>query len=222
MSPELRLRLHGADEGPVIDGVQEVRLLTDSGDIDCRFQPTEGGDAAVLWVFGAGGGLEGPAGGVYVRLACYLANYSVASLRLDYRHPGRLDDCVLDVLAGAVWLEQRGRTRLALVGHSFGGAVVIRAGVGSSTVVGVAALSSQAYGTEAVAGLCPRPLLLMHGSEDDVLPVSASREIYSRAKDPRQLLVYGCGHGLDESRDDVEHDLLEWLRNLLVQVPLKS
>jgi fermentation-respiration switch protein FrsA (DUF1100 family) len=154
-----------------------------------------------------------------VRLASYLANYTVASLRLDYRHPGRFDDCVLDVLAGIAYLEQRGRHRVALVGHSFGGAVVIRAGVASPAVVGVAALSSQRSGAEDVADLSPRPLLLMHGDRDDVLPVSVSSEIYSRARDPRQLLTYDCGHGLDECGDELERDLLEWLRNLLVRLP---
>ncbi len=217
--PGVKLRVEGVEEGPVSGGVQEVLLLTDSGNIDCRFHPTPTGDAAALFVFGAGGGLGGPAGGLYIRLATYLANYTVASLRLDYRHPGRLDDCVLDVLAGVGYLEQRGRKRIALAGHSFGGAVVIRAGAVSDAVVGVAALSSQGHGTESVADLSPRPLLLVHGDHDEVLPVSTSREIYSRAKDPRQLLIYDCGHGLDDCGDEVERDLLEWLRNLLVRLP---
>lgn len=219
MASALKLRVEGVEEGPVHGGVQQVLLLTGSGNIDCRFHPTPTGDAAVLYVFGAGGGLGGPAGGLYVRLATYLANYTVASLRLNYRHPGRLDDCVLDVLAGIAYLEQRGRQRIALVGHSFGGAVVIRAGVASPAVEGVAALSSQGYGAEGVADLCPRPLLLMHGDHDDVVPDSTSREIYSRAKDPRQLLIYKCGHGLDDCGDELERDLLEWLRNLLVRLP---
>lgn len=217
MPPALNLRLHGVEEGPVVSGAREVRLLTGSGDIDCRFHPAAEGDGAALWVFGAGGGLDGPAGGMYVRLANYLTNYGVASLRLDYRHPGRLEDCVLDVLAGIAYLEQRGRPRVGLVGHSFGGAVVISAGATSPAVVCVAALSSQGFGTDAVAEICPRPLLLMHGTADKVVPPSASREIYSRAKEPRQLLLHDCGHGLDECGEEVDRDLLEWLRNFLVR-----
>lgn len=201
---------------------QNLQLKTDAGNIDCRFHPAPQGDSAALWVFGAGGGLGGPGRGLYVRLATYLTNYNVGSLRLDYRRPGQLADCVADVLAGVSYLEQKGRPRIALVGHSFGGAVVIRAGIASPAVAGVAALSSQAFGTEDVEALSPRPLLLVHGSTDEIVPVSASRDIYLRAKDPRQLLVYDCGHGLDECAAEIERDLLEWLRNLLVQTPVKT
>lgn len=51
-------------------GVRRVRILTDDG-IECRYHPALLGDAAVLWIFGAGGGLGGPAGGMYIRLALW-------------------------------------------------------------------------------------------------------------------------------------------------------
>ena len=54
---------------------------------------------------------------------------------------------------------------MVLVGHSFGGAVVITAGAASEVAIAVAALSSQARGIEAVASLAPRPLLVVHGPE---------------------------------------------------------
>ena len=49
------------------EGVDRVRLVTDRGAIAGRLQLAEG-DLAMLWVFGAGGGLGGPAGGLYTRL----------------------------------------------------------------------------------------------------------------------------------------------------------
>src|SRR4051812_39843866 len=144
----LELELRGADR--VGDC---VTLRTDVGDIPCRWHDAPAGDAAVLWVFGAGGGFDGPAGGLYPRLAARLAPDGVASLELAYRHPGHLEECVLDVLFGVAYLGAVSRTRIVLGGHSFGGAVVIAAGAASPAVVAVAALSSQTYGAGAVTRL---------------------------------------------------------------------
>jgi alpha-beta hydrolase superfamily lysophospholipase len=217
MKYEVSLELHAVDQGPEVDGVEEVRLVTDDGVIDCRFHPAAQGSAAVVWVGGAGGGLHGPVGGLYPRLAERLAAHGIASLRLHYRQPNELEACVLDALLGIVYLGTRGRSRVALVGHSFGGAVVVTAGAESPAVVAVAALSSQTYGTRHVARLSPRPLLLLHGDADEVLPPSCSHDLYRRAGEPKAMKIYPrCRHGLDECREQVDHDLLAWLRRVLV------
>jgi alpha-beta hydrolase superfamily lysophospholipase len=213
------LQIQGYQDGPEEKGLREVRIVTDSGPIECRYHTAETGDGAAVWVFGAGGGLGGPAGGLYTRLAEILAREGVASLRLDYRRPGDLHSCILDVVAGTLYLQEQQRSRIVLIGHSFGGAVVINAGVISPSVVGVAALSSQTAGTEAVADLSPKHLLLMHGAADEVLPDSCSRGIYERAGEPKQLLIYpNCRHGLDDCREEVDRDLIRWLRERVATV----
>ncbi|PYE53125.1 alpha/beta hydrolase [Deinococcus yavapaiensis] len=195
-----------------------VRLRTSRGSVDTRLhRPASGlGGAGVLWVFGAGGGLGGPAGGLYARLADVLAPQGVTSLRVDYRLPNHLVECTLDVQVGAAYLEALGVTRLVLVGHSFGGAVVINAGANCDAVIGVVALSSQTYGADAVGKLSPRSLLLLHGEADEILSDACSRFLFERAGEPRELRLYpGCRHGLDECRDAVDRDLLAWLRRTL-------
>ncbi len=195
---------------------ERLRLLTDAGTIDARYHPAAIGDAAVLWVFGAGGGLGGPAGGVYARLGARLAPRGVASLELDYRCPGSLPDCVADALVGLAWLEMQGRSRLVLVGHSFGGAVVINAAARRGAAAGVVAMSSQTVGTALVAELSPTPLLLIHGKADEVLPDRCSYDLYARAGHPKQLIVYPrCRHGLDECRDALDRDLARWIEGVL-------
>ncbi len=185
------LELRGVERRDEAEGLERLRLLTDAGAIECRWHPAPAGDAAVLWVFGAGGGLGGPAGGLYTRLGQRLRSRGIASLELAYRHPGRLADCVRDVLLGLAWLAGEGRRRVVLVGHSFGGAVVITAGAAAGeAVIAVAALSSQSGGTEAAVSLSPRPIMVMHGTADEVLPDACSRVIYEREGQPKELILY--------------------------------
>src|ERR1700681_4844588 len=100
----VKLELLEIQQEPGVNGVEEIRLRTNAGVIPGRYHITHNGDAAVLWVFGSKGGLDGPAGGMYERLAEQLVPSNIASLRLDYRKPGGLIDCVLDVLLGIGFL----------------------------------------------------------------------------------------------------------------------
>lgn len=212
------LKLLDAEREPEADGLERLRLLTDGGEIGCRLHPAMEGDAAVLWVFGAGGGLGGPAGGVYTRLGQRLRDRDVLSLELAWRKPAHMTPCVDDMLAGIDWLASQGRRRIALVGHSFGGAVAITAGPACEEVVAVAALSSQSAGTELAGSLAPRPLLLVHGLADEILPAACSHDIHRRAAEPKEIILYpGCRHGLDECRDALDRDLIEWLSRVLGQ-----
>ena len=211
----IEVELREATHRRLSPGLDEVRLVTDSGVIDCRFHPAEEAVAGVVWVGGEEGGLEGPAGGMYPRLAGQFVDERIASLRLDYRHPGQLVACVLDTLLGIGWMEAAGIERIGLVGHSFGGAVAITAGALHDAVAAVAALSSQSAGTRLAAELAPTPLLLMHGSEDMVMPASGSQDIYRRAKAPKGLRMLSAGHDLDACRDEVDRALSEWLKKTL-------
>jgi len=191
--------------------MQPITIRTKSGDVRCE-QFGKASDAAVVWVFGAGGGFGGPAGGVYSRLAERLLPNAIASLCVDYRQPGRLKSCVGDVFAGVEYMAGEGALRVVLIGHSFGGAVVIQAGMAHAKVTGVAALSSQSYGTHGVERLSPKPLLLVHGLQDEVLPPFCSQDIYARARQPKDLVLYpGCLHGLDQCAEALDRDLTAWL-----------
>ena len=212
-SIELLGELLGASEQPADDGATPVRLDTTRGPIDCLLHRSDGdGETAVLWAPGARGGFDGPADGLYADLAQELAGRGIASLRLDYRHPANLDESTLDVLAGVWYLAGIGRTRTALVGHSFGGGVVIAAARYSSHVRAVATLAGQTMGAEDVVLLPPRPLLVVHGEADAVLPVANAALIYGWAFEPKRLVTYaGAGHGLRECRADLRALLLDWL-----------
>ena len=212
----MHLELQGVEQTAGAEGVEDIRIHTDQGTIGARFLAPDAAASAVVWLSGAGGGFDGPADAMYPRLSRRLLGSGLASLALDYRSPNLYGGCVLDALAGVAYLSMRGITRVALVGHSFGGAVAIGAGSHSRETAAVAALSPQLAGTEDVPRLSPRPLLLMHGESDEVLPDWCSREIYRRARHPKELRLYpNCGHGLDACRERVDADLSEWLRRVL-------
>ena len=139
----------------------------------------------------------------------------LTGLRLHYRKPGEFFECVLDVLAGVSFLRGVGAGDIALVGHSFGGAVVIKAGEIAPQVTGVAALSSQLYGTRGVEKL-GKPLLLVHGMRDGILDHAASEDIHARARDPKRLVLYAeADHSLAQNAGDLEELLAEWLPSVV-------
>ena len=169
----------------------------------------------IIWVWGARGGFAGPADGIYRDLAEEL-RHEITSVRIDYRQPNVIPECVMDTLVGVSFLTGTGHTEIALVGHSFGGAVVISAAPFSDEVKAVAALSSQTYGAQRAALVSPRPLLLAHGEADTRLPPYCSEQIHTWAKDPKELVLYpGAGHGLTECKDELREMLREWLRGKL-------
>ncbi|MBL0406956.1 dienelactone hydrolase family protein [Microvirga aerilata] len=214
-SPHAAITLQDVIRLPEGAAAERLQLVTTEGPITCRHHPA-GGERAVLWVFGAGGGLGGPAGGLYTRLGALFRQESVTSLELDYRRPGYLQDCVVDVLVGLAYLESLGKSRIVLVGHSFGGAVVINAGAISEAVIAVAALSSQTAGTEPVGRLSPKPVIFIHGEQDEILPPSCSHDLHARAGEPKELVLYpGCLHGLDQCREALDRDMTRWLRAVL-------
>jgi hypothetical protein len=212
------LRLKGVARESSAHGVVALKLQTNRGDIDCRYHaaaaeaPKDAKRLGVVWVGGAGGGLDGPARGLYPAASERLQERGIASLRLHYRKPNDLIDCTLDTLAGVAFLVREGATEVALVGHSFGGAVVISAGAVSPHVQAVVPMSSQTYGTDLAPKVAPRPMLLIHGTADEVLPDTCSRQIFASAREPKEIKLYpGAGHGLDEVRQEVLDLLVRWI-----------
>lgn len=220
-SNHISIDVQGARPGPPPpEGEQAETIVLDTslGEIPCLFHPVAGGQAAVVWVWGYAGGYGGPADDIYKTVGEDLVEEGVASLRLHYRKPGDLEECVLDTIAGALFLQGHGYRRIGLVGHSFGGAVVIAAAPSSPATVAVVGLSSQTYGATGAAQVSPRSLLLVHGAADRRLPSYCSEQIYLWARKPKELVLYpGAGHGLRECKDELRALLRRWLVEKLTE-----
>ena len=184
-------------------GEMTVEIETTRGTITAHMTPVEGKTGAAIFLGGAAGGVKGPANEVYVRLGQALTEGGVTGLRVEYREAGEFEECVLDALAACSFLKGIGAERVVVVGHSFGGAVAVKAAQLAPLVTAAAAMSSQRYGTQEVDEL-HKPLLLIHGDRDEVLDQQASQDIYDRANEPKQLVILeGDGHGLTAHPDEV-------------------
>jgi pimeloyl-ACP methyl ester carboxylesterase len=174
------------------------------------FRSVEGSKSAMLW---AGAWFsEAHTHGIAIDVSDSLASQGVSSMLLRYRKSRELPASIRDTQAAAAHLIEQGFERIALVGHSFSGAVVISAGPKFDAIVAVAALASQTFGAATVASLSPRPLLLIHGTEDTRLSPYCSEQIYSWAKRPKELrFIDGATHGLTEYKDEVSQILTTWL-----------
>ena len=211
---DLEIAIDGVLDRPSHDGGpgQGLLLRTNLGSIKGILHQSEGSNQGVIWVCGARGGFGGPGPGTYARLAEELRSGGITSLRLDYREPNALTSCVMDLLAGVNYLKGEGYQPVVIVGHSFGGAVVIAAGAHSDHVKGIVSLSPQTYGADRAGQLSPRPLLLVHGKSDTRLPYTCALQIYNLALEPKELVLYeGAEHRLEECREDLEQLLRDWI-----------
>ncbi|MDX1616827.1 MAG: alpha/beta fold hydrolase, partial [Candidatus Promineifilaceae bacterium] len=67
-----------------------------------------------------------------------------------------------------------------------------------------------------VARLAPRPLLIIHGAADGVVPPEQGRSLYEAAGQPRQLVVTtDANHAFSWQRKILRETLLEWLAQLM-------
>ena len=211
MDEGLTLRITSVEPGDEIAGARKVTIVTTRGPIPVVLHAAPEKGRAALCVSGAIGGFDGPAM-LYPRLGLAMPRERVTIARLNYRAPNEFGECLVDAMAALTFLGGIGHERVALIGHSFGGAVAINAGTLSPLVTTVIALSSQLAGAHVAGELAPKPLLLIHGDADTILSHESSQALYDRAGEPKTLKILpGVGHRLSEAADQVLDLVRDWL-----------
>lgn len=199
------------------DSFELVRLDTSRGKIDCHYYKAEKADKGVIMVGGIGGDFDTPAEGLYPRLCADFKEMGISSLRVSFRYPTDLTEAVLDVLVGLEFLKSENVRVFGLIGHSFGGAVVVQAAFNDQTVKTVVTLATQSYGISPIS-LLPEStsVLLIHGKADETLPPGSSVYAYNLAHEPKKIKIYeNAGHGLSEVSDEVYREVRHWIRDNL-------
>jgi pimeloyl-ACP methyl ester carboxylesterase len=179
------------------------------------YHPPLPGGAVAVCVGGFDGGFDGPADNLFGGLAEDLGPRGIGVMRVDFRDrraPGIVADGAADVRAAIEDLRRRGVSRIGLVGHSFGGAVMITVGAATPEVVTVVTLSTQTAGVQDTPKLAPRPLLLIHGLDDIRLSPDCSRYVHAIAGEPKRLvLIPGARHSLRQASEEVRRLVRDWL-----------
>ncbi len=222
MTPLDALGVMASSDVMLTPTLRHVEMYTTRGLLTILWhEPAEGAPrqpGALVLCGGAMGGLLGPGDALFHRLGVEWAARGVPVLRVSYRRPNDLDHCCVDVAAAAqLAIGGAGADKVVLMGHSFGGAVAVRVGVGlHEMVAGVATFATQSAGCEPAGGLLGLPFLLFHGERDEILPIEASEMVRMIAGCGEVVRLPGDGHLLAKSDTAIWERLEEWLPALVL------
>ncbi len=199
---------------------RHVEVFTMRGLLTVIWHGDPDADSVVVLGGGAMGGLLGPAEGLYQWLGDELgaSGSGIGVLRIGWRRPNDLELCTLDMLAAADLAARAGAVRFVTGGHSFGGAIAVRAAVAMGDWArGVVTFATQSAGCEDAGGL-RAPLRAYHGDRDELLPTMASEVVCQLAGGESELVVCeGAGHLLTEARDRLRAEVPAWARARLAE-----
>jgi len=196
------------------DSYEFVQIETSLGRVDCAYYRAEGTDKGVIMVTGVTGDFDSPADSLYPRLSAALKEMGISSLRIKFRNPKDLSEALIDVLVGMEFLKSENIGAFGLIGHSFGGAVVVQAAFNNKNVKTIVLLSTQGYGIAPISFLPKNTsVFLIHGEEDEVISPDISVRAYNLAHEPKRIEVYDAkaGHQLDNVADEVYVEVKDWI-----------
>ena len=206
-----------------------LKFHTNRGEFSGIIHRAKESTRAVIFVCGARGGFVGPGPESYAHLSERFLDEGITSLRIDYRLPNDLLECALDLMVGAGHLNDIGYGPVVVVGHSFGGAVVIAAGATSPTSRGsypspapdLPGRYGRATGaTQAACGprqgryppsllLCPADLRMGQGTKELVLFEGAEHRLEECRDELETLWRPGSGNPGRGDRDS-RHSVVAW------------
>lgn len=197
-------------------GIEHHELYTQHGLLSMLWYRVDGVEPAVVMGGGAMGGLLGGAG-LYHDLGQALSAAGIAATSVAWRQPNNLDACTHDMLAAMQLMARRGARRFVTIGHSFGGAIAIRAAatVHATLVPGVVTLATQSAGCEPAESLGDREMIFIHGSADRILPQFSSEMVQMLAGTGELVILPGEDHLLAGAKDEILERLSDWIPRVL-------
>ncbi len=211
-SPLELLEALAVEEVEIAPRLAHLEVYTMRGLLTLLWHGARDARNVVVTCGGGMGSLLGPAEGLYHWLGEELAPEGIGTVRVGYRKPNDLSRCVHDVAAACDLVSRAGGRRFVVIGHSFGGAVAVQAGVVlGEHCAGIIGLATQSAGCELASELGDTPLLLLHGTEDEILPPETSGVVQMLAGHGEVVLLPGTGHLLTQSRDEVRDRVRTWI-----------
>ncbi len=212
-SPLELLEALAVQEVQITPGLAHLEIYTLHGLLTVLWHGPRDARDVVVTCGGGMGSVLGPADGLYHALGCRLADaHGIATMRVGYRKPNDLSRCVHDVAAAADLASRSGARGFVVIGHSFGGAVAIQAAtVLGAHCHGVVTLATQSAGCEHASELGDTPLLLLHGTDDEILPAETSTVVQMLAGHGEVVLLPGAGHLLTQAATELRERLSVWI-----------
>ena len=216
-SPLELLEALAREEVVLSPDLRHLEIYTMRGLLTILWHGPVDADRAVVMGGGGMGGLLGPAGGLYHDLGERFAANGIGTLRVGYRKPNDLVRCVHDLAAAGDLAARAGASRFVTVGHSFGGAVAVQAGmVLGSYCRGIVTLATQSAGCEDAGALADDvPVLLLHGDRDEILPPDTSMVVRMLIGHGDVEILRGTGHLMTEAADHLRELLGTWIPEAL-------
>jgi putative redox protein len=59
--------------------------------------------------------------------------------------------------------------------------------------------------------ISPRPVLIIHGDHDDVVPVQSAYELYENAKEPKKILIFKNADHVIRNNEDAMKAVTDWI-----------
>jgi pimeloyl-ACP methyl ester carboxylesterase len=217
-SPLELLEALAVEEVEIAPGLAHLEVYTLRGLLTLLWHGERSAHDVVVTCGGGMGTLLGPADALYHWLGTELAPRGIGVLRVGYRKPNDLGRCMHDVAAACDLATRAGGRRFIVIGHSFGGAVAVQAGaVVGEHCAGVVLLSTQSAGCEHASELGTTPLLLLHGTDDEILPPETSAVVQMLAGHGEVVLLPGTGHLLTQAAEEVRAHVLAFIEANLRQ-----
>jgi pimeloyl-ACP methyl ester carboxylesterase len=211
-SPLELLQALAVQEVEMAADLRHLEVYTMQGLLTLLWHGPRDATNVVVTVGGGMGGLLGPADGLYYDLAVFFAARGIGTVRVGYRKPNDLSRCVHDMAAAADLASRSGARQFVTVGHSFGGAVAIQTGtVLGAHCRGVVTLATQSAGCEQASELGETPLLLFHGTDDEILPADTTAVVQMLAGHGEIVMLPGTGHLMTQAAEELRERLGAWI-----------
>jgi pimeloyl-ACP methyl ester carboxylesterase len=202
----------GKSDAELDEHSRVIEIYTMEGLLRIWWFGETGATDVVLMCGEAMGGVLGPGRSLYFTLGRQMAAQGRAAMAVDYRRPGDLARCLLDVCASTDLAMRNGAERFALLGHSFGGAVAIQAaGTFPAATAGVVTFATQSGGCEEADRMGQVPLLLLHGGRDSILGPENSSMVQMLVGHGEVRLLPEADHLMTEAADELEAIVGPWI-----------
>lgn len=202
----------GKSDAELDEHSRVIEIYTMEGLLRIWWFGETGATDVVLMCGGAMGGVLGPGRSLYFTLGRQMAAQGRAAMAVDYRKPGDLGRCLLDVCAATDLAMRNGAERFAILGHSFGGAVAIQAaGTFPGATAGVITFATQSGGCEEAERMGQVPLLLLHGGRDTILGPENSSMVQMLAGHGEVRLFPEADHLMADAADELEAIVGPWI-----------